>query len=110
MDQELCDRRRDALIEWETRKAAARDPEPQALNIGFYVTVRERPDGGRTGYLVGPFDTHEEALGQVDAARRIAREVNSDAHWYAYGTARVESYGTLPPGRFNDRFGLPPRA
>jgi hypothetical protein len=54
--------------------------------------VRERPDGGRTGYLVGPFDTHEEALGRVEEARRIACEVNDRGIWYAYGTARVERY------------------
>lgn len=31
--------------------------------IGYYVTVK---DGPRTGFLLGPYDTHAEALAQLN--------------------------------------------
>lgn len=70
---------------------------------GFYVSVQ---DHGRRGLLLGPFGSQDGALRFVETGRRLAYEVNSDAHWYAYGTAWVQaSEGReLPKGRLNDRF------
>lgn len=65
--------------------------------IGFYASVR---DGVRTGFLLGPYDDHEEALGAVDKARTLAARVDDRAHFYAFGTARVEA-DRLPTGRLN---------
>ncbi len=62
----------------------------------YYVSVI---DGARKGLLAGPYATHKEALGMVDTVRRIAATVNSDAHWYAYGTARAENI--TRPGLLN---------
>ena len=64
---------------------------------GYYVSV---VDGKRRGLLLGPFDTHGEALKRVDEGRTLARRVNRDAHWFAYGTARVVAE-SLPTGRLN---------
>ncbi len=64
----------------------------------FYVSVL---DGPRYGFLVGPFDTHDQALAQVDSARAAAEQVDPRAVWYAFGTARApEGYST--PGVLND--------
>lgn len=73
--------------------------------VGFYVTVR---NGGRSGALLGPYGTHDEALANVDRAREYAEQVNDRAIWYAYGTAKVtmEPGKELRPGIFNDRIGL----
>lgn len=64
----------------------------------FYVSVI---DGPRFNFLAGPFDTHEEALAKVDAARAKANEVNDRAWFYAYGTAQAPE-GYDKPGLLND--------
>lgn len=72
---------------------------------GFYVTVRH---GARSGALLGPYGSHDEALANVDRAREYAEQVNDRAVWYAYGTAKVTAKPgrTLPVGTFNDTIGL----
>jgi uncharacterized protein YegJ (DUF2314 family) len=65
--------------------------------IGFYVSVR---DNGRSGFLLGPYATHEEALANVQLGQRLAEQVNDNAHWYAYGTAKVTAE-TLKEGLLN---------
>lgn len=66
---------------------------------GFYVTVK---DGGRTGRLLGPYDSHGEALARVEDGRRLAKAANDRAFWYAYGTSRVAT-GPRPAGLLNGR-------
>jgi hypothetical protein len=68
----------------------------------FYVTVI---DGPRHAFLAGPFATHEEALGMVDAARKQANEVDPRAWFYAYGTAKAPA-GYKTPGVLNAALGL----
>lgn len=60
----------------------------------FFVTV---VDGPRTGFLLGPYDTHAEALANVERGKRLAHESDnySRSWFYAYGTARVKR-GNLP--------------
>ncbi len=58
----------------------------------YYVTV---VDGPRTGWLLGPYDTHVEALAQVDRGNDLACKADPRAHWYAFGTARITD-PTLP--------------
>lgn len=74
--------------------------------VGFYVTVK---DGSRTGFLVGPLATHEEALALVEPVREIAESRNDRARWYAFGTARVEGPSPVRRGLLNEHFGLSPR-
>lgn len=53
----------------------------------FYVTVK---DGPRTGWLLGPYATHNEARANVDRAKELAEKADRWAHFYAFGTARVQ--------------------
>ncbi len=64
---------------------------------GFYVTVK---DGRRTGWLLGPYATHAEAVAHVGDGRRLARAVDDRAAWYAFGTSRICN-GHRPPGVLN---------
>ena len=52
----------------------------------FYVTVR---NGDQTGFLLGPYETHEEALANVQRGRELANTTDQWAHFYAYGTASL---------------------
>ena len=67
---------------------------------GFYVTVK---DGPRTGILLGPYGSKSEAEGNVDLGRKLARQVNDRAIWYAYGVTRVVMLpgAALPIGKLN---------
>lgn len=69
------------------------------MNVGYYVTVK---DGSRTGFLLGPYDTHDEALANVDRGRQLAFKTdNTSRTWfYSYGTCKITSEGKLPKGLF----------
>ena len=57
----------------------------------FYVTVR---DGGKTGFLLGPFADIREALANVSRGSQLAQEYGPvQATFYAYGVSRL-AYGT----------------
>lgn len=77
---------------------ACEQPLCPAVGGGFYVSVL---NNGRSGLLLGPFETHEEALGKVDLARTLADRVDPKAPFYAYGTAR-KPQGPFPAGKLND--------
>jgi len=72
---------------------------------GFYVTVRDR---AKSGFLLGPYATHGEALANVDRARREAVRLDPWGAFYSYGTAKVTAKPgrELKPGRLNDAIGL----
>ena len=55
----------------------------------FYVTVR---DAGRTGFLLGPYRTHRQALANVERGRELAEKADRWAHFYAFGTAKVAGF------------------
>lgn len=40
--------------------------------------------------LAGPYDTHEEALSQVDTARNIAVENDAKNWFYSFGTCKTK--------------------
>lgn len=54
----------------------------------FFVTVA---DAGRVGYLLGPYETHDEAIAEVDRAKSLARKADPFSHFYAFGTAGMPS-------------------
>jgi len=54
----------------------------------FIVTCWDA-ETGRTAKLAGPFSTHEEALSMVEPARKAACDKYYAAHWYYFGTAKV---------------------
>ena len=53
----------------------------------YYVSM---VDGQRFALLTGPFDTHREALDSVSKARDKACEIDGRAHFYSFGTCRME--------------------
>ena len=95
---------------------------PDTKPGNYYVTVR---DGKRHDFLAGPFkDGHavrssphfrggvnrpatvqSAALDLVDRCREIAESLDAWAHFYAFGTARID-YDYDKPGKFNARLGL----
>lgn len=52
----------------------------------YYVTVR---DGGRTGFLLGPYDDIRDATTNVTRAQALAVETDPFAYFYAFGVARL---------------------
>ena len=72
------------------------DPRPGA----YYVTATD--DGLRTHHrLLGPFDTHAEALSWVERVRAYCRRHGGPrAVWMAYGTICAPE-GTTQPGTAN---------
>jgi hypothetical protein len=79
---------------------AAHRAEPP-VRTAYYATCQ---DAGRTGWLLGPFETHAEALACVDDARRLAEAADPFAHFYAFGTASHTGPGPFPLGVLNARF------
>ena len=66
--------------------------------MGYYVTMkRDR----RTAWLLGPYETHAEALAKVERGRHLARSADPFADFDAFGTSRIMSTGELPPGVLN---------
>ena len=59
----------------------------------FYVTVN---NNGRFGWLLGPFDDHQEALDKVHHARTLAERADPRAAWYAFGTASTPKGTNMP--------------
>jgi len=74
--------------------------QPDTAPGPYFVSVR---DDGRFGLLLGPFNTHKEALDRVDAVRAKAIELNPWAHFYSFGTVRMKPT-FKQPGRLNQFF------
>jgi hypothetical protein len=68
---------------------------------GFYVTVRR---GTKTGLLLGPHDTKEEADARVPLGKRLAEDVDSWTAFDAFGVTRLQGQpgDELPPGALNE--------
>jgi len=59
--------------------------EPDSLEAReYFVSVK---DAGRTGFLLGPYATHAEALRNVERGKALGEKANSWAVFYAFGTA-----------------------
>lgn len=68
----------------------------------FYVSVI---DGGRKALALGPFATHAEALDRVEDVHEFCLgRWPDEAHWWAYGTARVRV--GRPAGKLNAQLGI----
>lgn len=81
--------------------------QPDNKPGAYYVTVL---DGGKMGRLLGPFiDDHAAALAMVDKVRAKAEEFDPRAAFYAFGTARLPTDGSvlLKAGLLNPNFGMP---
>ncbi len=56
------------------------------MDAGYYVTVRRLQ---RTAWLLGPYETQEEAAAQVRRGRILASEVDPWMDFDAFGTAHL---------------------
>jgi hypothetical protein len=78
--------------------------EPDNKDGNYYVSVI---DGTRYGFLLGPFyNNHQAALDMVDRARVKAQEVDPRAHFYSFGTLRVDKEVYNKLGVLNKFFGM----
>lgn len=50
----------------------------------YYVTVTS---DNQKGFLLGPYNTHQAALNNVERGKELAYNNDNFAHFYAYGTA-----------------------
>ena len=87
-------------IETYVHRSDAAEVEPDSAPGPYYVSVR---DGERFALLLGPFETHREALAMVEPVRVKAVDFNRFAHFYSFGTCRVKSE-YRKPGRLNRCF------
>ncbi len=56
----------------------------------YYVSVKDE-ERRRHAYLLGPYNTHEEALANVQRGNNLACDAIPRAHWYAFGTCSVSA-------------------
>lgn len=89
----------------------AETPVPMAVRSKkYYVTmIRDPGKNQRVARLAGPFDTHEEALSHVDAAKEYAYEVDPKSAFDAFGTSGVES-DNHKPGVLNEHLEIGKRS
>lgn len=66
----------------------------------YYVSAI---NGKRVSLMVGPLTQHEEALGLVEEARKIASELDSWSDFWHWGTLSIDETGA-PEGTMNRYF------
>jgi hypothetical protein len=67
--------------------------QPDSKPGAYYVSAI---DGPRKALILGPFiDDHAGALAMVEKAREKAEQLDNKAFWYAYGTCRVPTDGSV---------------
>jgi hypothetical protein len=91
---ELAERRARDLLGYAGRQEP--DPRPGP----YYVSAIRQGDDGTHGWhaLMGPFETHAEAIALVDRVRRYAQAVDSRSDMYAFDTKR-HAYPDPPRGK-----------
>lgn len=74
------------------------------MPVGYYCTVqRLTNDEPKVGWLLGPYADEPAARGRLPDARRLAEAVDPFTVFDAFGTARLERDGELPPGVLNSQ-------
>lgn len=63
--------------------------KPHEPGTSFFVSCIEDSGQRRNALLLGPYDTHEEALANVDRGRKLAEANDPKAHWYSFGTCSI---------------------
>lgn len=58
------------------------------MSRAYYVSAI---DGARKALICGPYPTHDAALADVTRVKRAAYDVDPRAHWWAWGTASVDT-------------------
>ena len=67
----------------------------------YYVSII---DGKKFNAVAGPFQTHQEALDQVEPARRVGAKVDPKSWFYGWGTVKMETGHT--DGMLNSHLGI----
>jgi hypothetical protein len=81
------------------------------MSSGFYVTIiKGQPKPKNIAFAAGPFLENDEALSKVDTVRTYVLLKYPDAHWWTYGTTRVQDgkREKLPVGKLNEKLGFTP--
>lgn len=67
----------------------------------YYVTAIR--DDGAVAWLAGPFkNDHQAALDALPRAKAIAMDIDPRAHWYAYGTSRLDLDHPTPTAKLEE--------
>jgi hypothetical protein len=64
--------------------------KPHKSGASFFVSCIEDSGQRRNALLLGPYNTHEEALANVDRGRKLAETNDPKAHWYSFGTCSIQ--------------------
>ena len=63
--------------------------KPHHILDVFFVSCVEDSGQRRNALLLGPYDTHEEAIANVDRGRNLAETSDPKAYWYSFGTCSI---------------------
>lgn len=77
---------------------------PRTDICDYYVSIVRSPK--QRGLLAGPFNTHTEALANVDRARDKACEVDQWAWFDLFGTVSLPRAAANPMGKLNMHLGV----
>jgi hypothetical protein len=86
--QEMARRRAEIQKSREESNSCNCD-KPHEPDTSFFVSCIEDSGQRRKSLLLGPYDTHEEALANVDRGRKLAEANDPKAYWYSFGTCSI---------------------
>lgn len=69
---------------------------PELNPRSYFVYAR---NGDRTAYLLGPYESNEEASSNVDRGRELAEVADPWAHFYHFGTASMWTSSWMESGK-----------
>lgn len=72
------------------------EQKPDSRPGSYFVSAI---DGANTYLMAGPYDSHVDALADVQKASDIAYQYDERAHWMLWGTVRAEGVNCI--GRLN---------
>lgn len=101
---EAAEKKRDPKADYKAAVTSAKEgPSDDNPRRKYYVTIAR--EGRGVAKLAGPFDTHDEAKGNVERARKMAEELDPRAAFDAFGTSGIEA-DEHKPGVLNERLGI----
>lgn len=80
---------------------------PDSRSGHYYVSCI---NGAKKALVTGPYDSHAEALADVERVRTAAGKLDPKCDFYAWGTARIPRNERFACGRWNAQIGMPEKA